>query len=97
MIGHISEAHLNPAITLAAFIFNRISLLKVFIYFAAEMIGAILGYGALLVSSIHCPKFRSCKFEFSKINFVMVFHFFFWHSISYLKVPLYLYYCCLTQ
>lgn len=41
-LGHISGAHLNPAITLGLLVSCRISLLRAVCYIAAQMLGAVL-------------------------------------------------------
>lgn len=43
LFGKISLAHFNPAVTIGYYITGHISKLQVFWYFAAELIGAILG------------------------------------------------------
>ncbi|XP_012226157.1 aquaporin [Linepithema humile] len=46
-VGHISGAHLNPAITVAAMILGKKSLLMSGFYVVAQCLGALLGYGLL--------------------------------------------------
>jgi aquaporin Z len=46
-IGAISGCHINPAISLAAFINNRISHKELAYYIAAQIIGAVIGSGIL--------------------------------------------------
>ena len=48
-IGHISDAIINPAITIGAIIIGKKSLPVAMVYFVAQMIGSILGYGLLKV------------------------------------------------
>ncbi|XP_065219332.1 aquaporin AQPAe.a-like [Planococcus citri] len=43
IFGPISGAHMNPAVTLSALIYERISLLAGVVYFVAECLGACLG------------------------------------------------------
>uniref|UniRef100_A0A8C5TZ71 Aquaporin-5 n=1 Tax=Malurus cyaneus samueli TaxID=2593467 RepID=A0A8C5TZ71_9PASS len=45
--GHISGAHINPAITIAFFVGNQISLLRTLLYVLAQLVGAIAGAGIL--------------------------------------------------
>jgi len=46
-IGHISEAHLNPAVSLGVFCAGRMSLKDLLIYIIAQIIGAVLAAGLL--------------------------------------------------
>ena len=48
-IGPISGAHLNPAVTVAAFVAGRMETKDVIPYIVAQCIGAIVGAGILLV------------------------------------------------
>ena len=43
--GHISGAHLNPAITLGFLATCQMSLLRAFFYILAQMLGAVVGSG----------------------------------------------------
>uniref|UniRef100_W8B2D9 Aquaporin AQPAe.a n=1 Tax=Ceratitis capitata TaxID=7213 RepID=W8B2D9_CERCA len=45
--GCVSGAHLNPAVTLAALIYEMISLPMAAIYFVGQMLGGFIGYGLL--------------------------------------------------
>ncbi|XP_062385803.1 aquaporin FA-CHIP-like [Sardina pilchardus] len=47
-LGHISGAHLNPAVTLGLLASCRISLLRAVFYIAAQMLGAILASAVTL-------------------------------------------------
>ncbi|CAB0008485.1 unnamed protein product [Nesidiocoris tenuis] len=47
IFGHISAAHLNPAVTLAFYVLGHISIPMVCVYFAAQIMGAIMGVGVL--------------------------------------------------
>lgn len=51
-IGHISGAHINPAVSVAALIMGSVSLSKFLLYIAAQCIGGILGYGLIKVRII---------------------------------------------
>ncbi|XP_005986375.1 lens fiber major intrinsic protein-like [Latimeria chalumnae] len=46
-VGHISGAHLNPAVTLAFLFGSRISLLRALFYVAAQVLGGIAGSAIL--------------------------------------------------
>ncbi|KAM4702070.1 aquaporin-2-like [Discoglossus pictus] len=46
-VGHISGAHLNPAVTVAFLVGSQISLLKAVFYILAQMLGAVAGAGLL--------------------------------------------------
>ncbi|XP_062136886.1 aquaporin-like [Drosophila sulfurigaster albostrigata] len=48
--GCISGAHINPAVTLAFYIYEMMSLPMAIAYFFAQLIGAVLGYGLLKAS-----------------------------------------------
>ncbi|XP_032292028.1 aquaporin AQPcic isoform X2 [Drosophila virilis] len=45
--GCVSGAHLNPAVTVAAFIYELVTLPMAFVYFVGQMLGAFIGYGLL--------------------------------------------------
>lgn len=47
-IGHISGAHLNPAVTLAMYVDKRLKLNDVFVYITAQVLGALLASFSLL-------------------------------------------------
>ena len=42
-LGHISGGHFNPAVTLAAFVANRLSKERALVYFVAQLTGAVAG------------------------------------------------------
>ncbi|XP_058414290.1 aquaporin-5 [Diceros bicornis minor] len=46
-LGPVSGGHMNPAITLALFVGNQISLLRTVFYVVAQLMGAITGAGIL--------------------------------------------------
>lgn len=46
-IGHISGAHLNPAVTVAFLVSSQISLFRAICYVCAQMLGAAIGAGLL--------------------------------------------------
>ncbi|KAH8371469.1 hypothetical protein KR093_007564, partial [Drosophila rubida] len=45
--GCVSGAHLNPAVTIAAYIYEMVTLPMACIYFVGQMLGAFIGYGLL--------------------------------------------------
>ncbi|KAL6261139.1 hypothetical protein P5V15_008666 [Pogonomyrmex californicus] len=48
-IGHISQAHINPAITVGSVILGKKTIPEALVYFVSQVIGGILGYGMLKV------------------------------------------------
>ncbi len=48
-IGHISGAHLNPAVTVALFVAGRVKKEDVIGYIVAQCVGALVGIGILVV------------------------------------------------
>ncbi|XP_050433717.1 aquaporin-like isoform X2 [Adelges cooleyi] len=49
IIGHISNCHLNPCVTLCALLLGKIPLISAIVYVIAEFLGALIGYGLLVV------------------------------------------------
>lgn len=49
IFGFISGAHFNPAVTVAAVIYKKVTIPIACIYFMAQMLGAFMGYGLLKV------------------------------------------------
>lgn len=47
-IAHISGGHVNPAVTIAALITRRVSVVRAFFYLLAQLLGAMIGAGILL-------------------------------------------------
>ncbi|XP_066601399.1 aquaporin AQPcic-like [Prorops nasuta] len=47
--AHLSEAHVNPAITVGSVVLGRKSIPEALFYICAQMIGAVAGYGMLKV------------------------------------------------
>nr|XP_020640191.1 aquaporin-5-like [Pogona vitticeps] len=45
--GHISGTHLNPAVTVAYFVGNQISIIRLVLYVVLQLLGAIIGAGIL--------------------------------------------------
>ncbi|XP_011345380.1 aquaporin AQPcic isoform X1 [Ooceraea biroi] len=48
-IGHISHAHVNPAVTVGAVILGKKTILEALVYIISQIIGGALGYGMLKV------------------------------------------------
>lgn len=46
-VGHISGAHVNPAVTFAFLVGSQMSLLRAFCYMAAQLLGAVAGAAVL--------------------------------------------------
>jgi glycerol uptake facilitator-like aquaporin len=55
---HISGAHYNPAVSLAVFLRNRISLHDMFMYMASQVVGALLALGlfTFLYDTVFSPE-----------------------------------------
>ncbi|XP_011645118.1 aquaporin AQPAe.a-like isoform X1 [Pogonomyrmex barbatus] len=51
MLGHVSGAHLNPAITIGAVIMGLKSIPTGVVYILGQLIGATMGYGALKMTT----------------------------------------------
>jgi len=47
VVGAVSGAHINPAVTLAAVIYRKITIRMACMYVVAQFVGAIAGYGIL--------------------------------------------------
>ncbi|XP_011308564.1 aquaporin isoform X2 [Fopius arisanus] len=47
MLGHVSGAHLNPAVTIGSIIIRQKTIATGFLYMIAQFTGAIIGYGLL--------------------------------------------------
>ena len=52
--GHISHAHVNPAMTVVAIVVGKKTVSEGLVYFIAQILGAIIGFGLLEVSSQKC-------------------------------------------
>lgn len=48
-VGHISVAHVNPAITVGAVVLGKKTIPEALVYIFAQIVGAILGFGMLKV------------------------------------------------
>ncbi|XP_018427385.1 PREDICTED: aquaporin-2-like [Nanorana parkeri] len=55
-VGHVSGAHLNPAVSIALLVGARISLVQTFFYIIAQMLGAVIG--AALLSEFAPPEIK---------------------------------------
>lgn len=55
-VGHISGAHVNPAVTFAFLVGSQMSLLRAFCYMAAQLLGAVAG--AAVLYSVTPPAVR---------------------------------------
>ncbi|XP_060838630.1 aquaporin-like isoform X2 [Rhopalosiphum padi] len=51
IIGRISDCHINPCVTLCALLLGKLPILTSIVYFTAEFLGAIIGYGVLVAIS----------------------------------------------
>ncbi|KAL1490647.1 hypothetical protein ABEB36_013307 [Hypothenemus hampei] len=51
VVGHVSGAHINPIVTVAAATLGNIPLVQVPIYFVGQMFGAIAGFGLLKLAT----------------------------------------------
>ncbi|KAI4501300.1 hypothetical protein M0802_003673 [Mischocyttarus mexicanus] len=47
--GHISDAHVNPAITVGSVVLGKKTIPEALVYFLAQVLGSVLGYGMLKV------------------------------------------------
>lgn len=59
IFGCVSGAHLNPAVTVGAYIYKHVTLVMAGVYILAQMLGAIVGYA--LLSMVTPLKFRDAK------------------------------------
>lgn len=50
MFGHISGAHVNPVVTMAALLLNEIPIVQMPVYIISQLIGSLTGYGVLQVN-----------------------------------------------
>lgn len=48
ILGRISGCFINPAVTLAGLLCNRLTILQACLYFIAQLLGSIIGYAAVL-------------------------------------------------
>ncbi|XP_066156015.1 aquaporin AQPcic-like [Euwallacea fornicatus] len=47
--GHISQAHINPAVTVGAVVLGNFPLINLPIYFMGQMVGAVTGFALLML------------------------------------------------
>lgn len=66
IFGHISGAHLNPAVTVAAVVLGYVPYLLAPIYVVAQVIGAVLGFA--LLKAVTPGKFFDAKEHFNAIT-----------------------------
>jgi len=52
IFGPISNCHLNPCVTLCALLLGKLPILTAIVYFLAEFLGAMIGYGVLVVRNL---------------------------------------------
>lgn len=64
IFGHISGAHVNPVVTMAALILNEISIVQLPVYIISQLMGSLTGYGVIQVS-----RFCSKRIIFVYVNF----------------------------
>lgn len=88
-VGHISGAHLNPAVTMAMLVTRNVNVLRAVFYITSQCAGAITGagilygltppeaHGILGVTTVHADMTKGQAFgvEFM-VTFIMVFTFF---------------------
>lgn len=55
-VGHVSGAHINPAVTMACLVGSQVSFLRAIFYMAAQILGAVTG--AALLHQITPPHIR---------------------------------------
>lgn len=53
MFGHISGAHVNPVISMAALILNEITVSQVPVYIISQISGCLVGFGFHKVISLY--------------------------------------------
>lgn len=72
IFGHISGAHFNPSVTIAACIAGKLQLILAPLYVAAQFLGAFAGYGILSVSFFNDNSKEEVDFEVETRIFVVV-------------------------
>ncbi|TMW52646.1 hypothetical protein DOY81_002261 [Sarcophaga bullata] len=71
--GHISGAHVNPVVTVAAFINDVIKLPMLLVYFIGQFLGAIAGFGLLIAVSMPMPENFCMTLPNEEINSLQTF------------------------
>jgi len=85
-IGEISGGHINPAVTWATLVTNRVSILRALVYWLAQILGAIVGAGILaaiipveMQYSLGChginPELGVARGYFAEVVFTFIFIF----------------------
>jgi aquaporin related protein len=77
VFGCVSGGHINPAVTVAAVVYKLVSLPMSFVYFSGQLLGGVLGYGALKFVT---PTEVRAKLE---LNFI------FWREFNFLMFQFY--------
>ncbi|KAF7403298.1 hypothetical protein HZH68_006092 [Vespula germanica] len=83
--GHISDAHVNPAITVGSVVLGKKSIPEALVYLLAQTLGAISGYGMLRVSIENVTKIKM-KIKYKADNFCKIVDITHWVNSSKLTV-----------
>ncbi|XP_017837135.1 aquaporin AQPcic-like [Drosophila busckii] len=91
-VGCISGAHLNPAVTVGAYIYGKISLSMSLVYFVAQIVGAFAGYALLQIvmpySTMHMPNGFCVTLPHFAVSPAQAF------GIEFLSTAILLFICC---
>ncbi|XP_017867985.1 PREDICTED: aquaporin AQPcic isoform X1 [Drosophila arizonae] len=75
--GCVSGAHLNPSVTVAAYIYDLVTLPMAFVYFVGQMLGGFIGYGLLMAllppSTLDVPNGLCVTLPHSEVNNLQAF------------------------